>query len=285
MRWSYFFILQIIIFAVVAGVVYQHEDKASLVKTPPKELAQWYKPQSKRHVWLHTMFALRREMQAMSFYAEEGDSVHLKQWSVNFKKHYLSIADMVPQWQKLLDENSLQQLENAIAQDDFQNVKLQLHTLQHGCDSCHNDYQAITALTYRTPDFSDKTMPSGEAFSDHMNKLTQQVNQVKISSQDGFTALALSSLDELKVEMNELGKVCVDCHKKDRRVYPDEDMQKTMTSLETAITSGTLKEQGRHIGTLAVLACARCHGTHRIVYGAKEKLTEEVSFKALLKHN
>ncbi|RHW76594.1 hypothetical protein [Colwellia sp. RSH04] len=285
MRWSYFFILQIIILSVVVAVVYQHEDKVTLIKTPPEELAQWYKPESKRHVWLHTMFALRREMQAMSFYAAKEDDIHLKQWNEGFKKHYLSIAEMVPPWKKLLNESSMQQLENAIIAKDYKKVSQELDTLQKGCDSCHNDYQAITALTYRAPDFSNKTLPSGEDFTEHMNKLTQQVNQVKISSQDGFTELALSSLESLKVEMNELGKVCVDCHKKDRRTYPDETMKATMVSLETAITSGTLKEQGRHLGTLAVLACARCHGTHRIINGAKEKVTDEVSFKALFKHN
>ena len=39
---------------------------------PPSTIAQWYKPANKRQVWLHTMFRLRREMQAMGEYAAFG---------------------------------------------------------------------------------------------------------------------------------------------------------------------------------------------------------------------
>ena len=84
--------------------------------------------------------------------------------------------------------------------------------------------------------------------------------------------------------MEVLGDLCADCHKKDRKPYPSDMMKKTLSSLKISLTSGAAKQQGRDLGTLAVLACARCHGTHRIVAGAKNHLMTEVSFKGLLKH-
>ena len=35
----------------------------------PESLAEWYKPKNERQVWLHTMFAMRRELQAIAEYA------------------------------------------------------------------------------------------------------------------------------------------------------------------------------------------------------------------------
>jgi cytochrome c553 len=57
-----------------------------------------------------------------------------------------------------------------------------------------------------------------------------------------------------------------------------------LMSLEESLQTGTLKEQGRHLGTLAVLACARCHGTHRLTFGAKTLLSKEPNLAELMKH-
>lgn len=284
MSWRYFIVLQLIILLIVGGVVYKHQDKVSLVKTPPIALAQWYKPENKRQVWLHNMFKLRREMQAVALYAKQQDSEHLTKWTEQLGKHYLKISTMVPSWQKKLDMQAMLALSNASAAKDYAQVSLQLDKLQQSCDGCHSDYQAITALTYRTGNFSTIKVNENTTFNEHMTALTQQVNQIKISAQDGFTEQALLSLNQLNLSMDELGETCVDCHKKDRKPYPSESMSKTLVSLKTALISGSDKDQGRQLGTLAVLACARCHGTHRIAYGAKKQLTRDANLAELIKH-
>lgn len=284
MAWRYFIIIQILILLVLAGLFYQHQDKVQLVKTPPVELAQWYKPENKRQVWLHNMFKLRREMQAVKFYAQNQNPELLNKWLAELNEHYLKIGDMVPSWQKKLSLTTMDELTIAGEQRDFSSVLDKHKALQKSCNACHEDYQAITALTYRTPDFSTIEISDQISFSGHMNNLTKQVNQIKISAQDGQTELALTSLDSLKLGMATLGQSCVDCHKKDRKAYPSESMKQTLTSLQSSLKTGTAKQQGRDLGTLAVLACARCHGTHRIAYGAKKQLTTEVSFRELLRH-
>lgn len=284
MRWRYFIILQIIIVLAATALVYKHQDKARIVKTPPVELAQWYKPENKRQVWLHNMFKLRREMQAVAFYAQQQDAEHLQQWVGQLNVHYIKIAEMIPTWQEKLALNTINELKVASDKNDFSSVLRQHKALQKNCDSCHNDYQAITALTYRTPDFSTINITPQLSFVEHMDTLTRQVNQIKISAQDDNITLALSSLDDLNSEMKLLGGVCVQCHKKEAIAYPSDLMKQTLSSLKTSLISGTAKQQGRDLGTLAVIACARCHGTHRIAYGAKKQLTKDISFRELLKH-
>lgn len=284
MRWRYFIILQVIILLAVSGVVYLHQDKTNLIKTPPTVLAKWYKPENKRQVWLHNMFKLRREMQAVEFYAKNQDAELLQKWVNRLDEHYLKVADMVPAWQKKLAVNTMADLKVASAEKDYSAVLTQHKALQQSCNACHDDYQAVTALTYRAPDFSTISITDKVSYVEHMDTLTTQVNQIKISAQDGNKTLALSSLADLTQGMNTLGETCVDCHKKDRKPYPSEVMKSTLVSLEKSLTSGTAKQQGRDLGTLAVLACARCHGTHRLAYGAKKQLSNEVSFSQLMRH-
>lgn len=284
MRWTYFIVLQFIIVLLVAGLVYKHKDKAIIIKTPPTELTQWYKPENKRQVWLHNMFKLRREMQAVQYYAETKDNEHLSKWALDLKVHYLKIAEMIPRWNKKLDVSSLTSLETTVDNQDYKGVLAAVNKLQNSCDSCHNDYQAITALTYRTPDFSMIEIEPSVSFNSHMETLIKQVNQIKIASKDGMSDLAISSLTDLKQGMHKLGQVCTDCHKKDKKPYPNEQMNKTLLSLENSLKKGTLKEQGMDLGTLAVQACARCHGTHRLAYGTKVLLSKEPNLTELLKH-
>jgi len=284
MRWIYFIVLQCILVLAISGVVYKHKDKATIIKTPPKELAQWYKPENKRQVWLHNMFKLRREMQAVQFYAEQQDSEHLKKWALAFNEHYLKIGEMVPAWNKKIDVATLASLQSHAINQDYTGVLATVNTLQKNCDSCHSDYQAITALTYRAPDFSTLEIEPSVSFNSHMQTLTQQVNQIKIASEDGITELALSSLANLKSDMTKLGLTCGNCHVKDKKPYPSVEMNKTLLSLENNLTTGTLKAQGRDLGTLAVLACARCHGTHRLAFDTKVLLSKEPNLAELLKH-
>ena len=69
-------------------------------------------------------------------------------------------------------------LKLASEKKDFSSVLVQHAALQKNCDACHNDYQAITALLYRTPDFSTVSISLEISFVDHMDTLTRQVNQI-----------------------------------------------------------------------------------------------------------
>ena len=80
MRWPYFIFLQCLLVVIVGGIVYLHKDRVTLIKSPPASLAQWYKPENERQVWLHNMFKLRREMQAIRLYSDNKDAKHQDKW-------------------------------------------------------------------------------------------------------------------------------------------------------------------------------------------------------------
>jgi len=283
-RWALFIVLQCLIIAIVINLTYKHNDKVSMVKLPPASLAQWYKPDNKRQVWLHNMFKLRREMQAVQYYADTNNEELLNQWTARLSEHYVKIGEMVPEWDSKLNTEAIGALQDAVKNKQLQEVAGVLTELSDSCNGCHIDYRSTVATLYRAPDFSDMAISPTVSLIDHMDQLTRQVNQIKIASGDGLTDVALSSLSDLKEGINTLGAICSNCHQHDPRTYPDESINTTLGLLEESLKTGTLKDQGRELGTLAVIACARCHGTHRISYDEKQQLSAEPDWYQLMKH-
>ena len=284
MRWLYFILLQVLLVAVIAGIFYLHKDRVAVIKLPPASLAQWYKPDNKRQVWLHNMFKLRREMQAARLYAENEDAKRLEKWVTRLSEHYRKIGEMVPEWNKQLDMKAITRLQESASSNRYPEVSRALDQLKESCESCHADYRIITATMYRAPDFSSLEISPTLSYKEHMKDLIKQVNTIKIASEDGMQDIALSALSDLEKGMNVLGETCSNCHKKDTRVYPGDTVNKTITSLGESLRTGTLKEQGRELGTLAVLACARCHGTHRLAYDTRKTFVDRQSWLELIKH-
>ncbi|WJW75486.1 hypothetical protein QVG61_13500 [Thiohalobacter sp. IOR34] len=284
MRWSHFIFLQLLLLALVAGVFHIHGGRVILLKKPPPSLARWYKPANKRQVWLHNMFKLRREMQALRFYAGRDDGTHLRKWSERFSEHYRKIAEMVPEWNGKLDMRAVSDLQQAVQGNQPEGVKRALDQIAKSCDACHADYRAVTAAIYRAADFSTLRVGGTVGFEAHMEQLSSQVNLIKIAAEDGAVDLALSALVDLERGMAALGQTCVRCHEKDPRPYPDDAARRTLERLKTALRTGTARDQGRELGSLAVQACARCHGTHRLAYDAARLFVERRRWLDLIRH-
>ena len=130
MRWSYFILVQCLLFAILGGVVYIHKDRVAIIKKPPVSLAQWYKPENERQEWLHTMFKLRREIQAVELYASNSNEIELQKWVRQLNEHYLKIGDMVPEWSKKLDLEALSRLQKNAQEHNYQAISQLLDNLK-----------------------------------------------------------------------------------------------------------------------------------------------------------
>jgi len=139
MRWPHFILLQCLLVAMVGGIIFIHDDHASMIKTPPASLVQWYKPENKRQVWLHNMFNLRREMQAVEYYVDNKDAEHLGKWVTRLNEHYLEIGEMVPEWKRKLNKKAMTHLQESANSHRYQDVSLALDELEKSCQSCHAD--------------------------------------------------------------------------------------------------------------------------------------------------
>ena len=289
MRWRIFFGLQVLVVGVIVGaavfVAQMHDDHVIIAKKPPQSIGQWYKPKNKRQVWLHTMFRLRREVVAMEAYALAEDSVNLNKWAGMLNKDYQKIATMVPEWTPRLDLDALATVQKAAGESRYKDVIAALGGLNDTCRSCHADFRAVTAALYRAPDFSGMKVAGGKPLSEHMAALSRHVNHIKIAFVDGRDADAMAAFSKLKIGLDELGGTCIKCHKKlGQKLYPDPTLSTAIATLEESLRTGNLKSKGRSLGMVAVLACAQCHGTHRLAFDAKIFFAKDKNWRTLLEH-
>ena len=61
-------------------------------------------------------------------------------------------------------------------------------------------------------------------------------------------------------------------------------MNNTVARFEESLVTGSPKDQGRELGTLAVMVCARCHGAHRLAYDSRNLFVEKQGWHELMKH-
>ena len=249
------------------------------LEKPPESLAQWYKPANKRQVWLHTMFKLRREMQAIREYADQEDAIHMKKWIDDFNRHYTKIASMVPEWESKIKPQLLDTLKKHTENEDFFKIALTLNKITDTCDNCHNDYQAHVTILYRSPEF-DKIKINDvdnhpQNIENNMQDLSMYVNRVLIALKDGDNKRALVSSKNLELQLINMTSSCTRCHKDD--LYPvqrilGEATKNRLKKLQNHISNKQIKESQKLMGTIAVTVCSRCHNTHRVAYDMRSQL-------------
>lgn len=264
------------------------------VRYPPASLEQWYKPANKRQVWLHTMFRLRREMQAIAEYASDNNSATndpavdnaalnnqaaMEKWIKRLDKDYNKIADMVPEWEKDIKPRLIPELEMFAKKGDNYRLRKTLDMIQRTCDDCHTYYQPLVTAIYRSPHYDDikikKDDGTPQNFEENMEQLSESVNRVLIALDDGHKPVALKASQQLASQLQNLGDSCNSCHKEDE--YPRERIlgkatQQRFEKLQVNIKQGRVKDSQKLMGEIAVTVCARCHNTHRIVYDLRNAL-------------
>lgn len=274
--------MKFITLLVVIWLTPVYADPMVSLKQPPDSLEQWYKPANKRQVWLHTMFRLRREMQAITEYAEQKDQKAMQKWIERLDKDYSKIAEMVPEWEEDIKPRLLSELEMFTKKGDMARVGKTLEMIGRTCDDCHTYYQPLVIATYRSPHYNDIKLKGSDdkehSFEDNMEALSASVNRILIALDDGQKPVALQARQTLLDQLQTLGESCNSCHKDDE--YPRERIlgaatQKRFTTLQASISEGRVKDSQKLMGEIAVTVCARCHNTHRIVSDLRNALLPE----------
>ncbi|WP_456374098.1 hypothetical protein [Thiolapillus sp.] len=258
------------------------EEKTLSLQLPPASLEKWYRPANERDVWLHTMFRLRREMQAVAEYAALEDKVRLQKWLARLQKDYLSIGDMVPEWKDELEDGLLKKMRLAADSGDAEALARAQKKLRKSCQSCHVEYKLVAALRYRAPDFSAVKVESEETLDEEeysrvMARLSLLLNRVKIAGEDGRQQAAMDALDQLEQRLSDLGESCSACHKKERsrEIILGQEARTSLAQVRKGLEAGDDKQTGRYLGEFAVGVCADCHAIHRLQSSMRRLLSDD----------
>lgn len=256
------------------------EAEGLVLKSPPASLAQWYKPQNKRQVWLHTMFSLRRSMQALEEYAEGNEPARLEKWGIAFDSAYQQLGEMVPEWQDELELEWAGRLRQAATLGDVAGVRRALGKVRISCRSCHNEYQTVTSILYRGPDFSAITIANSATQSlshqEFMEAMSRSVNQVKIFQEDHDREGAGRAGRELQRLLTLATASCLECHEDSQttaRIFSAES-DRYQTDLLDGIATQDSKKVNSSLGKIGAFVCARCHSIHRPLEEIRAMLTQ-----------
>ena len=272
-------IVSLVMSCVTPALAERYKAQSVTIQIPPPSLEQWYKPANKRQVWLHTMFRLRREMQAIGEYATLNDQPALDKWIKRLDKDYKKIVEMVPEWEKEIKPRLIDELEMFAEKGDYSRIGKTLKMIERTCEDCHTTYQPLVTAMYRSPGYDDIKVNNvngvEHSFKDNMKDLSASVNRILIALDDGYRSRALHVSKTLSKQLQNLGDSCNSCHEKD--AYPRERIlgkatQKNFEILQADISAGRVKDSQELMGKIAVTVCARCHNTHRIVYDLRDAL-------------
>ena len=253
-------------------------DSTVALDVPPASLSKWYKPQNERQVWLHTMFRLRRSLQAVEEYAQQNDHAGMHKWAERLRRDYQKIGEMVPEWQNELDPELMAQLLEATQTGNARLTGKALKMINKNCLACHHRYRPLVAALYRTPDYDKVRVPDGsgnsQPFHDAMENLSRSVNRILIAQEDGRKSAAVQASQNLRAQLRQLGESCAECHKDEApkdRILGTATHQR-LDALQGHIANDQAKDARKALGELGVTVCARCHGVHRTLADLREAL-------------
>lgn len=281
MKHSLQLVLTFVFFLIIVNPLYA--DNKIGIKVPPTSLAQWYKPQNKRQVWLHTMFRLRREMLAIEEYADNNQKL-MQKWISKLETDYNQISEMVPEWSSMIDTALITELKQRAEMGQPIQIKKYLRRIQKTCDNCHHEYKPLVTALYRSPDYNEITVTGKNgttlSFAKSMRELPKSINRIQISLEDGQPDIAQKNSARLSQQFKQLSASCQQCHHDNpapgQRIFGSHTTDR-LQQLDMFIKNNKIKQSKKMLGEIGVTVCARCHSIHRTLGDLRNTLEDRIN--------
>ncbi len=253
----------------------------AVIELPPTSLAQWYKPENKRQVFLHTMFRLRQSLQAVEIYSQKGDQQQLDKWATILQENYAKLPEMVPEWKDETRQETVKKLLAYAKNGDSKKLAKSIKQLNKICEGCHQQWKAVVTALYRSPDYSKLSVNEGQeshSYSDFMEDLADTLGVLKIAREDEELETARQTVTKLGKQLDHLSNSCSDCHRdpQPRERILGSATKDSLNALHSALNKPhDAKESGRHLGTVGFTVCGRCHSIHRTLGDIRGALKAE----------
>ena len=157
-----------------------------------------------------------------------------------------------------------------------------LKRLQRKCAGCHERWKGIVTALYRSPDYTEVTVPayqtrSATEYPEAMERLADSLNRLKIAREDGDLEGARQASGVLGEQLEQLKGSCGQCHREPasgERILGEATFS-TLAALEQSLREPhDPKQSGHHLGTLGFSVCGRCHSIHRTMSDLRTRIFE-----------
>lgn len=241
----------------------------------PSSIDQYYKSQPP--VYLISMFELGAAMMGIGVNVQQGDMVNAKKSYDDFSKKFKDSSEMVPEWKKYYDQETVQKIGTSLDLGNVPAVFENIGKLGEGCAKCHMEkmpqvwnkynWNDFGKLTLKTPNPAEPVLPFPAA---KIKYLAAGFDGIGVNIKNNNQKGAQESFGLFKTMFDNMNSTCSSCHVSPRTYYVSADIQAMIKLMGEKINSGNLSEaEGLRMG-VGMESCYKCHVLHMPAQFAKD---------------
>jgi cytochrome c556 len=235
----------------------------------PATLDQFYPPMSPAPAYLLAMLNLGKHLSTTMCDVQENDLENARGNFEAFKKEYVRISTMIPEWKEKYPMAPLEQLETVITTGDPSKIMPAGEPVAAVCHSCHLTFMSRVQQKYRWGNFGNITLTdplSKQDVSFARLMLMMETNFEGITNDlaQGQNANALPQLAGFQARFEEMNAACVACHDSGQLYYTGADITKKISDLQAELTKpkADLNVVRELVLTIGQESCSKCHLVH-----------------------
>ncbi len=252
-----------------------------VLKDPPKSLAKYYPPSSNKYEFLNSMYAMSTAFTGIFTNIQENDWKNAEKWANILKDNYLKVGKLVPEFDKELKKNEIEQLVIAVKNKDMNKIKENANAVGKSCSQCHQNYQVSAKITYHYHSFNlinieDPITRNNIEFEDYMKKMTDSMKKIRIYIEDNKPEKAKVEGNNFVKRLKGLSQSCNECHnnKSSIEIYQGKELEEKLNLLSKALQNANKQEIYNNLNWISANNCSKCHNTHQTIAEIKGKLSK-----------
>jgi hypothetical protein len=235
----------------------------------PESLNAFYPPAADRPIYLIRMLSLETSFSGIVVDLMEDDIDGARGSFGDFRRQYLEIAAMVPEWTGMYPEEKVKELGAALAAGDKGKAMDAFAAVGGICHRCHVAAMVPVQQKFHWGDFGATTVRdplSGAAtgypqFKQHM---AANLAGITVNLRQGQFDNARKQFEEFRSRFAALTDSCNGCHASGNRSFVDREVQETVGELGEAIRNRSVSGDSvvAFVQKIGRESCSKCHLVH-----------------------
>ena len=235
----------------------------------PSSLDAFYPPKAPQPVHLLRMFGLGGLFSGIASDLVENDLQGARDVFEKFKKEYVEISKLVPEWKRAYPMGPVEDLGAALKLGDRGKVMPAFGKVGAVCHDCHVKYMPMAQQKYHWGDFS--TIKAKDPLSNEevpFTRLKQYLDSnfagIGLNIERGQKEKARKQIQGFNARFQALKTTCGRCHTGARKHYVDEGVQGLIDKLGQAVENlpNDPKTAVELIQRIGMESCFKCHLVH-----------------------
>ncbi len=235
----------------------------------PASLDAYYPPQSPAPAYLLAMMNMERPFSAMVNDIFENDLANAKAGFQAFKKSYIDISGMVPEWKQDFPLQPVEELGVALESGDPKKIMPAVEKAGGNCHGCHVANMAPVQQKYSWSQFRGLSVTdplSGQevSYADLMQMMNTNFAGMGADVMQGQREKAKVQFDGFNARFQAMADACMDCHDSERKYYVDESVGSVIENLKLELSKPAIDPSSVNglMDSIGKESCGKCHLVH-----------------------